>query len=207
MKIVNIEQNSEKWLELRKGKITGSKLKDLIVKRGNGKKVGFYQLIADRLAIDDQSIDGIDRGHDLEEAALEHFENITGKRLNKDCGMWLSDLDDNIAISPDAAVVPETPDIYTEAVEAKCLGSARHIEAVLTNKLPNDYSDQALQYFVVNEHLETLYFVFYDPRVAAKPMHIIEIKREEVASDVEYYREYETKLLQEVDEAVAQLAF
>ena len=33
MKVVNIDQNSEQWLELRKGKITGSKLKDIVVEK------------------------------------------------------------------------------------------------------------------------------------------------------------------------------
>ena len=53
MKIVTVEQNTDEWLELRKGKITGSKLKDIYAARKTtGKKRGFYQLIADKIAID-----------------------------------------------------------------------------------------------------------------------------------------------------------
>lgn len=213
MKIVQVEQNSPEWLEMRKCKITGSKLKDLIVKRGTGKKIGFYQLIADRLAVEDGSVDGRDRGHNLENEAIEEFEKLTGKTVNKDCGMWLSDIDENIAVSPDGGIAVEVDVddkmtvIYPEAVEVKCLGSARHIEAILTNKIPSEYEDQGLQYFIVNEELETLYFIFYDPRIVAKPLHVIELHRQSWLADIESYRDYQIGVLKEVDEAVAKLAF
>ena len=51
MKRLSLEQNTEEWLEWRKGKITGSRLNDIIVKRGTGRKLGFYEVIAERLAV------------------------------------------------------------------------------------------------------------------------------------------------------------
>ena len=47
---INKYDNREEWLKSREGRITGSKLKDIIVKRGTGKKKGYYQLIADKIA-------------------------------------------------------------------------------------------------------------------------------------------------------------
>ena len=44
-------ETKEAWAEARRGKITGTRLKDIIVKRGTGKKIGFYELIAERLGI------------------------------------------------------------------------------------------------------------------------------------------------------------
>ena len=38
-------QNKEEWFEARLGKITGSRLKDLIVKRGTGKKLDITNLL------------------------------------------------------------------------------------------------------------------------------------------------------------------
>lgn len=206
MKILDLDQNTEEWLEARKGKITSSKLKDIVVKRGNGKKIGFYQLIADRLAIDEAYQDPRERGHSLEHEAIELFESTTGREVDKDVGLCVSDLHEGIALSPDGLIKDEDGK-YTEAVEAKCLGSARHIEAILTNHVPADYEMQALQYFVVNDDLEVLYFVFYDPRVIAKPFHIVSVTREEVEEDVEFYRDYQLSVLKEVDAALEKLAF
>ena len=70
-------QDKEEWLNARAGKITGSKLKDLIVKRGTGEKKGFYQLIADRVAIAPDGENPMDRGTRLEEEAIERFVKET----------------------------------------------------------------------------------------------------------------------------------
>jgi hypothetical protein len=206
MKIIEVEQNTNEWLEARKGKITGSKLKDIVVKRGNGKKIGFYQLIADRLAIEEAYIDPRERGHSLEHEALEMFEKQTDLVVDKDVGLCVSDINENIAISPDGLIADDDGK-YTSAVEVKCLGSARHIEAVLTDKVPDEYYAQAVQYFVVIDELEVLYFSFYDPRVTAKPFHIVQVTREDVEADVEFYRDYQKDTLKEVEEALAKLAF
>lgn len=206
MRIIQVDQNTPEWLEARKGKITGSKLKDIVVKRGNGKKIGFYQLIADRLAIDEAPIDPRQRGHSLEHEALEMFEQQTGTQVNKDVGICVSDINEAIAISPDGLIADEDG-VYRSAVEVKCLGSARHIEAVLTDELPDEYQFQALQYFIVIDELEVLYFTMYDPRVVAKPLHIIQLAREDYEADIELYRDYQVKTLQEVDAALTKLAF
>lgn len=206
MKIIELDQNTPEWLEARKGKITGSKLKDIVVKRGSGKKIGFYQLIADRLAIDEAYQDPRERGHALEHEAIEEFEKATGRVVNKNIGLCVSDLNDAIALSPDGLIKDEDGK-YTEAVEVKCLGSARHIEAVLTNRVPAEYEMQATQYFIVNEDLEVLYFIFYDPRIIAKPLQMVQITREELEEDIELYRDYQLDVLKEVDAALGKLAF
>ena len=80
---VNSFETKEDWLIARRGKITGSALKDIIVKRGTGKKIGFYKLIAERLAIPDGTEESaMDRGTRLEIEALERFEKETGKTVS-----------------------------------------------------------------------------------------------------------------------------
>ena len=70
MKILKYE-NIEEWLEARRGKITGTRLKDLIMKRSSKHKIGFYELIAERVAIPANDENVMDRGHRLEELALD----------------------------------------------------------------------------------------------------------------------------------------
>ena len=196
MKTIKVEQNSEEWLNLRKSKITGSKLKDLVVKRGTGEKIGFYQLIADKLAIVDESENPMDRGHSLESEAVAEFEKLTGKKVEQ-VGMWISDENENIACSPDGAIGDK------EAVEIKCLSASRHLEAWFTKEIPSEYEYQALQYFIVNDKLQKLYFCFYDPRVIAKPFFFIEVLRD--VEKVEELKKYQLEKLAKVEELINSL--
>jgi putative phage-type endonuclease len=203
MKRLQLSQNTEEWLEWRKGKITGSRLNDIIVKRGTGRKIGFYEVIAERLAIqtDSDNEDVMQRGHDLEEVALTHFEEITGKKVNRDCGVWVSDENEHIALSPDGEISD------TEACEVKCLSSAKHLQAYFEKEIPSEYEAQAMQYFIVNEKLEQLYFIFFDPRIPAKPLHVIVIDRSEYEDTIKTFKEYQEEALRDIDLKVAELSF
>lgn len=200
MKTVTFESRDE-WLSARRGRITGSTLGDIVSKRDTGKKkIGFYSLIAERLGIPADGENAMERGTRLEEEAIAEFTKATGKEVDTSLVLWTRDDNESIAISPDGFIGE------TEAVEVKCLSSARHIEALLTQKIPDDYEFQALQYFVVNENLQTLYFAFYDPRILAKPFFTLQVKREDVQADVDKYLEYQRMTLAEVDELVLKLS-
>lgn len=201
MKIVKYS-SLEEWLAGRMGRLTGTRLGKVVVKRGTGKKIGFYELVAERMAIPTViGEDAMERGQMLQGEALDRFEKETGKKVDRTLCLWMRDDNDNIAISPDGSVGKK------EAVEVKCLSSARHIEAVVTGKIPDDYWFQVLQYFIVNDGLKKLYVVFYDPRILKKDYYVIEVTRDEVAEEVAEYLEYERATLLEVNDIVAQLTF
>ena len=192
-------ETREEWLAGRMGKITGTRLKDVITLRGTGKKIGFYELIAERLAIPATDESAMERGTSLEPEAVAKFVEETGKEVDTSLVIWTRDDNDNIAISPDGFIGE------TEALEVKCLSSARHIEAFLTQEVPSDYEFQALQYFIVNEKLETLYLAFYDPRLTVKDFFYLTIKRDQ--EKVDKYLEEQKKVLAEVSDIVASLSF
>lgn len=193
--------NKEAWLAGRIGKITGSRLKDIVVKRGTGKKIGFYELIAERLGIPADGENAMDRGTRLEAEAVEAFTKETGKEVDSSLYIWTRDDDESIAISPDGVIGK------TEALECKCLSSARHIEAFLTQEIPDEYEFQKLQYFIVNDNLQTLYFAFYDPRLLAKPFFYITVNRKDIEKEIEQYLNYQRETLAEVNTIVNQLTF
>lgn len=169
------------------------------------RKKGFYKMIAERVALPSDGENPMDRGNRLEHDAIATFAKQTGKLINTDLVVWLRDDNESIGLSPDGYV---EGDKITEAVEIKCLASETHIEAYLTKKIPSDYQHQALQYFIVNDDLETLYFTFYDPRMPEKiSLFWIEVTRKEVQEDVEMYLAFERKILAEVDEIVNELTF
>ena len=209
MQIKQFEKNSYEWLESRKKKITGTKLKDLIVKRGTGKKKGFYQLIADRLALPEQPNnfipEGYDlpedaraRGHRLESEAIEKFKQIMPSlNINTTPVLCISEENENIAYSPDALVYENDEPIAT--VEVKCLDGANHIEALITQ----DYSDfeyQMIQGFIVNPKQKYAYLIFYNPTLSHKSLHYIYITRNDVREKITEIQEYQNLTLTEVED-------
>ena len=194
-------EDREEWLEARRGKITGSRLKDIIVKRGTGRKIGFYELVAERIGLPADDEDPMERGTRLEEEAVARFVAETGKKVDTSLVIWTRDDNQNIAVSPDGIIGK------TAALEAKCLSSARHIEAFITQQIPEDYQMQIVQYFIVNDALKTLYMVFYDPRIPVKDFFYLSITRAQVQAEVDQYHQYQEETLKAVDEIVNQLTF
>lgn len=168
MKIIEVAQGSSEWMSLREGRITGTKLGKFYAKSRTADKLyneekpllGFYQLVAERLATgtgdDDGLSSSIERGHDLEAEALHRAEEELGLKLNHG-DVWMAN--DHHLASPDGW----TEDLQT-AVEIKCLSSARHVMAMALNEAPKDYWAEYINYFIVNPKLQTLYVFLYDNR-------------------------------------------
>lgn len=200
--ITKLYSTKEEWLADRKGKIGGSSLSDIVVKRGTGEKIGFYQIIADRIAEDPDGENPMERGTRLEEEAIEQVSKIIGKEINTSLVSWARDDNPSITVSPDGFIDD------TEAVEIKSLGSAKHIEAIVTNKIPSEYDFQKLQYFIVNDKLEKLYFCLYDPRMPKKhQVKIFEFTRKELEEDIAIYKAYQEEKLAKIDEIINVLTF
>ena len=194
-------ETEEEWQEARRGKITGSKLGGVITLRGGGKKVGFWQLLADRLSLAPDEEYPMERGKRLEAEAMDRFRKETGKEVDSSLIMLTRDDDENIALSPDGMIGEY------EAVEVKCLKSAKHLEAYFTQSIPDEYYYQMLQYFIVNDSLEKLYFVFYDPRVLVKDYFVIEISRPDVSEEIEKFLQYQRNVIEEVNMLANKLTF
>lgn len=175
------------------------KKKDVFTERGDGKKIGFYELIAERLGIQQDDENVMARGHRLEKEAIEMFEIENEKTVDTSLVLWAREDNESIAVSPDGVIGD------TEAVEVKCLSSARHIEAVVTGKIPKEYKYQVLQYFIVNDALQLLHFVFYDPRIIARPYFEITVTRQEVQEDIEKMLEHQNVTLSEIDSIIKKL--
>lgn len=225
MRIIKLSQSADReaWLQQRIGKITGSKAKAVKpLSRGADKTpAGFWQLVAEKLAIAPDGEKDLERGHRLENEALKLTAEKFDLKLNLDPGMWLSDDHEDIGVSPDAAEDSDTP---TYAAEAKCLSSAHHLKYVIKdlrakehdgynplNSIPDEYSstyrEQVIQYFVVNDHLKTLYFTLYDDRIAVDKYmhHVIVIRREDVAEEAAAQKQTQLEILQEVNKLIATL--
>jgi hypothetical protein len=195
--------NEEQWLAARPTNITGTKLKDITPKaRGAGRKIGFYQLAADFLGVQDGSVDGRDRGKELEAEGVAELSKLVGVEFETDLVMWQSDENPNMAYSPDGY----TKDLIITA-ELKHFGSARHLEIIDTNKIPADNWLQVIQSFIVNEKQQEHYFASRDPRITAKPIWYKKTLRKDIEDQIKLYRDIEEQVLIDVMEFVERLAF
>lgn len=166
------------------------------------KKLEFYRLLAHKIAVPEEGEeDPMERGSRLEAEALEKFAAIIGAAISNELVMWVSDTNDSLAYSPDG-VVDET-----EVVETKCLSSAEHLYIYYEKEIPTKYEKQNLQAFIVNDNLQILHFVCYDPRIPALPIHSITIKREDIADRIALYKQYEMQLMEELNKMAEELTF
>lgn len=203
MKIQKFEEESA-WLAARAGKVTGSRAYDVSPKeRGTGYRKGFYELIAERLALPSDGENSMDRGHRLEPEAIERFRQATGKEVDTSLMIWTREDNDAIAVSPDGAI--EEDGKFVEGVEAKCLGAATHIEVYLTKVVPKEYEFQVKQHFAVNPDLRKMHLVFYQPLLKVADFFIVEYSRSDVEAEVEQMVEHQKMMLGEVDRIVAEL--
>jgi hypothetical protein len=175
------------------------------------KKMEYYQILADQVAVapadeeGEQYYSAMDRGTGKEKEAADAFAHKFNKKLFE-VGCCISDVDERIIQSPDRLVRPKGKSKkITEAVEVKCLASAKHLMAFFERKVPEDYWTQKVQYFVVNENLEKLYWVFYDPRVPMLPMFVLIIERKDLGHWPETMLKYQLKTLKELDALTVRL--
>lgn len=201
MKKHNIEQGTDEWHQLRKGKVTGTYLKS-IMGTPKARQEAIYEMIAERLTIGIESEttweNAMDRGLRLEDDAITLFEFETGKQVER-TGFCEDDTNPLIANSPDGLIGEN------EAVEVKCLEGKKHVKAWLTGLVPDDYQWQVVQYFVVNPKLKKLYFVNYHPDIQIHPIHIIEVTRQEIEDKITLAKKSEEIFLKEVEEELNKL--
>ena len=201
MRVIEVEQGSSEWLSFREGKRTGTSIGKLFAKsRVAGELydtdkplITFYQKVAERLAEGTGDDDGLEssreRGKDLEQEAINEAERKLGLILIRG-NVWQVDDDTNHIESPDAY----TEDLKT-AVEVKCLSSARHIQAICENRPPKEYYAEYLNYFLVNDELETLYVFLYDPRFLLERLRTkaFKLSRKDIEADIERMRDIDTQ--------------
>lgn len=133
----------------------------------------FWQFLADMIAEQPDGEPPMERGHRLENTnimmACEKFD-ISPDVVEFDTGMWVSDVDDRIAVSPDAHAKPRIFNGLehnpTFAFEAKSLGTKYHLQTVVPFRVyqmlnysgtPNSQRDelQSLALKLFPEILET----------------------------------------------------
>ena len=258
MKVIKLQQNSDEWLEFRKGKSGGSEFKNLwipglplkakIIERLEREnplspedkrctvqelagmlepselaelkleaepKKHFYEIVADRVArpvtpndyedrLDGEPFTMMARGHILEPEAIAAFEEKTGKKVDEDSVVWVSDYDENAYVSPDGAITDKDGKVR-EACEVKCLSSAEVIKCFDEHCYPREYEPQVLKYFMVNEDLETLHFIIFTDLIPGLELQVFDINRNDVEERLAEARAFEKASLKRIDELASKI--
>jgi hypothetical protein len=209
VRVLEVEQGSSEWLSFREGKRTGTSLGKLYAKSRKADELydttkpllTMYAKIAERLAEGTGDDDGLEssreRGKELEAEAIATAEQKLGLKLIRG-NVWQSD-DENHIESRDAY----TEDL-TQAVEVKCLSSARHIMAIMTETPPQEYLAEYYNYFLVNDKLETLHIFLYDPRFLLEHLqwHSFEMHSKDITKQLERMAEIDAAAEQFINESV-----
>ena len=258
MKVIKLQQNSDEWLEFRKGKSGGSEFKNLWIpglplkakiierlerenplspedkrctvqelagmlepselaelKLESEPKKHFYEIVADRVArpvtpndyedrLNGEPFTMMARGHILEPEAIAAFEEKTGKKVDKDSVVWVSDYDENAYVSPDGAITGKDGKVR-EACEVKCLSSAEVIKCFDEHCYPKEYEPQVLKYFMVNEDLETLHFIIFTDLIPGLELQVFDINRNDVEERLAEARAFEKASLKRINELASKI--
>jgi len=159
----NIEQRSDEWFKIRCGKVTASRVSDIIAKTKSGwgaSRANYMaQLIAERLTgevADSYSNSAMQWGIDHEQEARKAYEFYENEGVQKIGFVQHRNLESGA--SPDGLVGDDG------LVEIKCPNTATHIQTLLDQKIPRKYETQMLWQLECTGR-KWCDFVSYDPRM------------------------------------------
>lgn len=198
------EQRTDEWFAARLGKVTASRVADLLAKTKAGEYAAsrenlMAQLVIERLTGTQQesySSAAMNWGTEQEPFARAAYEMATGN-LVEECGFVPHPVIDNAGASPDGLVGSDG------LVEIKCPNSATMIETLLNKTVPGKYKTQMQMQMACTDRAWCDYVVF-DPRMPPKAQLFIQ----RVPRDPEFIQKMETeivKFLGELDAKVNKL--
>ena len=202
---------NESWMAQRLGKVTASRLSDVIAKTKTGVSTSrqnyLIQLVSERLTgkkgdsfVNQAMLDGIER----ESAARELYERTRGVSVTE-VGFFDHPIIKNSGASPDGAVNAEEDGKYAGLIEIKCGIETTHTNTLISKTVPSKYMPQIQwQMASVSPNVKWVDFVSYNPNFPdTMQLFVARVER-----DNAYIAELEAeviKFLDEVDQTILKL--
>jgi putative phage-type endonuclease len=192
-----VDQGSQEWFDLRLGKVTASKMAD-VMSKGTSRQTYMEKLSAERLTGQSGgafSNTAMEWGTEQEPFARQAYEIEKGYFV-EETGFWqYSNKDEELELgaSPDGLVDEDG------LVEIKCPNSSTHVGWLRDHKVPTKHIKQIqCQLWVTNR--EWCDFVSYDPRIIdpENRLMIIRCQRDDVL--IKSMEEETRKFLNELDQ-------
>ena len=201
--VKNLEQRSEEWKQIRKGSIGGTRVK-MVMAKNNLPLID--ELIAEKHTdlIDETFVnDAMQRGIDLEPFAIAEFEERSETKVDT-FGLVTNENFPGCHLSPDGLVL-DGSGVPLSGVEVKCPSTKKHVEYIRTDRVPAEYKFQVYHYFTICDTIETMFFVSYDPRFEVRPVHIIQVNREDIADELEAFKSGLLKFIDKLNDYESQI--
>lgn len=193
-----MEQRTPEWFAERAGKVTASRIKDVIAKTKTGpsasRKNYMAQLVAERMTgspAESFSNAAMQRGTDLEPFARARYE-ISSDVLVDEIGFVPHPLIAMSGASPDGLIGA------VGLVEIKCPNTATHIDYLLSGEAPAEYLPQ-MAWQCACTGREWCDFVSFDDRMPEK-LQLFVIR---YTPELEYIKELEKEVQAFIDEVEA----
>ena len=198
-----MEQRTDEWFEARLGKVTASRIYDVLSKTKSGysatRKNYMAQLLCERLTGNREEsfkTAAMQRGNDIEPKARARYMLETGE-LVEETGFINHPTINMSGASPDGLVGEDG------LIEIKCPNTATHLEFLRTKKPKSEYLLQMLWQMACTGR-KWCDFVSYDDRL---PEHLsfqmVRINRDD--ERIQEIEEEVQKFLHELDEQIAEL--
>ena len=206
-----IEQRTEEWFQQRLGKVTASRISDVIAKTKTGVSTSrqnyLVQLVSERLTgkkgdsfVNQAMIDGIER----ESAARELYMRTRGVSVTE-VGFFDHPTIAMSGASPDGAVNAEEDGKYAGLIEIKCPIETTHTNTLMSKSVPSKYKPQIQwQMASVSPNVKWCDFISFNPNFPdTMQLFVARVER-----DNDYIAELEAevlKFLDEVDQTIIKL--
>ncbi|MCX2699360.1 lambda exonuclease family protein [Ochrobactrum chromiisoli] len=204
MSSVDIEQGSEAWKIIRLGKVTASRVADVIAKTKTGygasRKNYLAELVLERLtgkAEEGFTSSSMQWGTDNEPDARSAYQFEKNTRV----------VQVGFVAHPHIAMTGASPDGLVGddgLLEIKCPNSATHLDTLRTNTIPSRYITQ-MNWQMACTGRQWCDFVSFDPRFP-EHMRLFVKRHHRVDADIRALEIDVTLFLKEVDEAIDDLA-
>jgi predicted phage-related endonuclease len=204
MKIHEVTQGTAEWLKLRLGKITGTRLKDLMAK-DNLSLVD--EMIAENISglIENTFVSqAMEIGIAREPIARQLYEDTIGIKVSE-VGFITSDKFDYVGCSPDGLI--KENGVFVGGLEIKCPQIKAHVKYLRQQQIPNEYKYQVYNYFLCADTIQWLDFVSYCPEFKAKPLFIHRITRQEIEQELYILEVQIEKFWKKYNEYLTQILF
>lgn len=198
-----IEQRTEEWFEQRLGKVTASRISDVIAKTKTGVSTSrqnyLVQLVSERLTgkkgdsfVNQAMLDGIER----ESAARELYMQTKGVSVTE-VGFFDHPVIKNSGASPDGAVNAEEEGKYAGLIEIKCPIETTHTNTLMSKSVPSKYLPQIQwQMASVSPNVKWVDFISFNPNFPdTMQLFVARVER-----DNAYIAELEAEVIKFLDE-------
>ena len=196
-----IEQRTEEWFQQRLGKVTASRISDVIAKTKTGVSTSrqnyLVQLVSERLTgkkgdsfVNQAMLDGIER----ESAARELYMRTRGVSVTE-VGFFDHPIIKNSGASPDGAVNAEEDGKYAGLIEVKSPIETTHTNTLMSKSVPSKYIPQ-MQWQLACTGAKWVDFVSYNPNFPEE----LQLFVARVDRDDTYIGELEAEVIKFLDE-------